>query len=222
MQMRDCTATSLYQVKLDFDKILVEIREGGFVDPVERLLAPLTEQPIDPHVEQAAYLNFLEQNRAKLSVLIERDNALDVLRDINMSLTGLAHPIRNSWMDMVHPDGTRIRFPHPADSRRIISDGLAFAKAHLATRPMMAAVAVYASIIQAHLFIDGNGRLARLIFNLIACQGHCERYVPLKTIERKICAQYTLAIRRCVYFGEWPDLLRYFERAVSSTMKLKP
>ncbi len=210
-----------YPDRLDFEQIRVDLQKGSFVDPVERLIPASLEQPADHHVEEAAYSIFLARRHAKLSALIERDEAFEFLREANRSYTGLANPVRDSLMAMVHPDGTRIRFPHPQDSRRIINDVLVFAKANLERSPIMTAVAVYASIIQAHLFIDGNGRLARLMFNLIACQGRSERYVPLKTIERKIYAQYTLAIRRCVYFGEWPYLLKYFERAVSSTMKLK-
>lgn len=73
------------------------------------------------------------------------------------------------------------------------------------------AVASMSTLLNIHPFHDGNGRTARLLFNVMISQGHPEvLYVPLCSAFDASMGGFELRLREATYHKNWLPLLTYF------------
>ena len=79
--------------------------------------------------------------------------------------------------------------------------------------PMMLKAAVsYIAIVTAHPFSDGNGRVARILFNAVirALADVKFVYIPVKALEILSGSGLILKVRRAQSLGQWPPIVNFF------------
>ncbi|MBD8528036.1 Fic family protein [Pseudomarimonas arenosa] len=77
---------------------------------------------------------------------------------------------------------------------------------------LLQATVVHVGILNAHAFEDGNGRLARMVFNAVlrraGLAAHC--YVPIFEAQSHSRGGYEVRLREAEIFGDWNSLIQYF------------
>jgi len=63
-------------------------------------------------------------------------------------------------------------------------------------------------LLNCHPFIDGNGRLARVLFNTLLLRS-AENYIPLYDFYNCTPGGYILRLRQAELFGEWDDFILF-------------
>jgi len=80
-------------------------------------------------------------------------------------------------------------------------------------------VFIYVLILNAHPFTDGNGRLARLIFNLLAVKSNCY-YIPIYDFIHYSEGGYEIRLREAEIFNRWKPIIQYFITCVRTCEEL--
>lgn len=84
---------------------------------------------------------------------------------------------------------------------------------HYAEEPaILKATVSFIAIVTAHPFYDGNGRVARIIFNAMirSLSDVMFLYIPIKTLEILSGPGLILKIRRAQLFGHWAPIINFF------------
>lgn len=76
--------------------------------------------------------------------------------------------------------------------------------------PTVAAMTAYAGIIHAHPFTDGNGRVARAMYNNVLLSAGIRHFVPISLVASLTGGSFVLKIRRALLGGDWDGLQRFF------------
>lgn len=103
----------------------------------------------------------------------------------------------------------------------ISSDELRFLKPQLRAlskshgSEFLRAILTFFTIVHYHPYADGNGRIARTMFNLILRRaGLCDsQYLPLFDIMHSSKGEYELALRHAELFGSWKPLVKFMASA---------
>lgn len=104
-------------------------------------------------------------------------------------------------------DGTQVEFLDYRDVEGQLQ--LAF-RVVVATqdRPLLAAAAAQVIFLNAHPFVDGNGRSARALFNVVLCTGHPSIvHLPLRLFIDRADGGFEIAVRQVELNDDWADLL---------------
>jgi hypothetical protein len=106
--------------------------------------------------------------------------------------------------------GASVRYPEP----RAIGAGLRsiheFWNSHVHSEPALAGVMAMAALLNLHPFMDGNGRVARVIFNWTLNGGRQDRvYLPLHEIAALSRCGYLIRLRQAQYHANWAPLLNF-------------
>lgn len=106
--------------------------------------------------------------------------------------------------------GASIHYPEP----KAIDVGLRsiheFWNDHLRSEPALAGVVAMAALLNLHPFEDGNGRVARVVFNWTLNAGRNERvYLPLYEIAALSRCGYLIRLRQAQYHANWGPLLDF-------------
>lgn len=111
-------------------------------------------------------------------------------------------------------NGSSVRYP-PPHSLRLLLEPLRQLIVHSSDCPAYAAVVAYVVISGAHPLTDGNGRLSRIIFNAIMMYNfRGVGYLPLYEISMLSGGSHILGCREAHYYGEWENIISFFERIV--------
>jgi hypothetical protein len=112
-------------------------------------------------------------------------------------------------------DGGRIVFPSPEDAHDLIKSLCAYCNQRAQVYPFRCAMVCYAVIIQAHPFLDGNGRTGRYLFNQIIREVvRSDWDLPIDSISQLSMPSFLLKIRRALYGADWGPLELYFYDAI--------
>jgi hypothetical protein len=89
-------------------------------------------------------------------------------------------------------------------------------------RPVFTAAVAYALMLNCHPFTDGNGRTARLVFNLLLRRGGMPRdvYIPLHEIARRSMGGYEITLRIAEMRGDWAPFLRFVLSAIACHQRI--
>lgn len=84
------------------------------------------------------------------------------------------------------------------------------------------AAIVHLLLVNCHPFTDGNGRVARVLFNHVLRQGGMPKdvYFPLYEIANRSCGGHEIALRYAELRGEWEPLLAYLINALNSYRRI--
>jgi len=90
---------------------------------------------------------------------------------------------------------------------------------HVAEAPLLSAIAVYCGVTAIHPFADGNGRAARILFNLIlrrALNPHF--FLPVFEVAGLSRGGLIIRQRQAHYYGQWEPIADYFCDSVSAVL----
>jgi len=112
-------------------------------------------------------------------------------------------------------DGRFVRFPRPDTIRARLADLLAFLRAQADAPPIFRAAVALVALSNCHPFTDGNGRTARVVFNLILAEAlGSETYVPLYELGNRPWGSLTLFLRAAELHGAWAELFDFLQAAL--------
>ena len=75
------------------------------------------------------------------------------------------------------------------------------------------AVLIYVLLLNAHSFTDGNGRLSRVVFNLLTMNSY-ESYLPIYDIQHFSEGGYEIRLREAEIFNRWRPIIEYFKNCI--------
>lgn len=117
----------------------------------------------------------------------------------------------------LRPDhaGNVVHFPHHSHCDPLLTSLYQFIKTHSDQYRALCAVVAYAGVIHAHPFRDGNGRTARVLFNLLMRQWfETPHFLPLLDMMVLSESGFLIKLRRALYGGEWEPLASFFVQAI--------
>jgi hypothetical protein len=141
----------------------------------------------------------------------EPENFLSLLvavhDDLGVGLPGLRDCAVGVRADV---NDNRIIFPDRLKYRSILHEMFFYISAHNKNNPIISSAVLLVGILHAHPFTDGNGRTARVMYNLFLSEicGN-EIYIPLLSLFSISRGGFLIKIRRAMYFGQWGDIVGY-------------
>jgi Fic family protein len=151
------------------------------------------------------------------SASMGRSEFIEWIQAIHHAVTGCRSEFRRGGM-RTRPDARHntIVFPPPQQMRALLEELHNQVTTVLADKPALAAVAAYVGLIHCHPFLDGNGRAARVLFNLLLSRATgAPIFIPLSYWSYLCRGSFVLKVRRAMYGGDWPPLLLFLQRTVT-------
>lgn len=87
--------------------------------------------------------------------------------------------------------------------------------------PVLAAIYVMVAISAVHPIRDGNGRLGRILFNMVMQADYGAPYIPLYELGQRSDGGWLLALRRAQIQNDWDCISSYIVNAVKITAQLQ-
>ncbi|WP_144034236.1 Fic family protein [Sphingomonas sp. IBVSS2] len=84
-----------------------------------------------------------------------------------------------------------------------------FVGMHIDKWPATCAMVTYGGIIHAHPFLDGNGRTARIMHNLVLHSAGCRHFLPIGLVASRTGNSLVVKLRRLVLGNDWSSLQRF-------------
>jgi Fic/DOC family len=148
---------------------------------------------------------------------LTRDGFLKSLGALNSSLTGGRSEWRRDDIFMA-PDGlgVSIRLPQARHIPKQMEQVRGFLVRDSHSPALWNATVVLALIVNCHPFTDGNGRVARVLFNYVLRRGGMpdDVYFPFYEIARRSCGGYEIALRCAELRGDWCPLMQFVLSAI--------
>lgn len=112
----------------------------------------------------------------------------------------------------IAPDANLVStlFPPPRECTALLQEVERFLLRNLASHPSVCAMAAYVALIHAHPFVDGNGRTARTMYNLIMFTSGCGAFLPIMALNQITAGALIIKLRRAYLGGEWQPLQAFF------------
>ena len=146
------------------------------------------------------------------------------LGSINRTLTGGYSGWRNGEIRLADNDiGNQVFFPPPSAVPRQIETLRRFLLARDNGPAIFRASVAMALLLNCHPFTDGNGRTARVLFNLALREGGmpATTYLPFYEIGLRSDGGYQLALRQAEIRGEWEAFLSYVLATIELCRRLR-
>lgn len=112
--------------------------------------------------------------------------------------------------------GARVQLPGPAHIPAQLARIRRLLVSKDGTPAIYVATTVLALVVNCHPFTDGNGRLARLLFNHVLRQAGmaADVYLPISEIGRRSRGGYEIALRVAEIQGDWRALIDFMLSAL--------
>ena len=156
------------------------------------------------------YVEFFSSALEQSLVTLKYSTICELLEAAACALTGTAVTIRTTRVG-VRPDkrGCTVEFVQAAD----IPSALMALWKYVADLPssrqdLFGASVAAVGLMNCHPFVDGNGRLARVLFNALMGRTS-QNYIPLYDFYNCSPGAHVLRIRQAELFGEWDDWVRF-------------
>lgn len=105
--------------------------------------------------------------------------------------------------------GNYVKYPRPCYIFPRLQCIHSFILAHCDAEPGLAAVVTMAALTNLHPFVDGNGRVARILFNwLMNLKREENIYLPIYEISAFSYGGYLIRLRQAHYHSNWEPLFR--------------
>lgn len=146
--------------------------------------------------------------------------SVEMLSELASLLTGNHGRIRNHDIGLEEDtNGRSVKFPHARYAKQRLKDIVGLMNEQKQTcfnQAVYVYVYVYVLLLNAHPFTDGNGRVARVLFNLLINQ-HENHYLPLYDFKFYSNGGYEIRLREAKIYDRWTGLLRYFKNCIQFT-----
>jgi hypothetical protein len=137
------------------------------------------------------------------------DTFVAVVLSLATSLTGTSANVRRGHIFLgADASGTRIELTAPARVPAALAACGNFLYRHASTHPVFTAVVVLALFVNIHPLVDGNGRVARVLYNFCLKTGGLRQtdYVPFYEIAERSRGGYEIALRKAEIRRDWAAL----------------
>lgn len=114
--------------------------------------------------------------------------------------------------------GDIVEYPPSEQVRPALAALGDFLARHRPDRPELCAVVALATICRIHPFLDGNGRTARIWFNLLMSSGERAAYLPIFELSQLSRGGYLICLRLAQQRGDWEPLTRLLARFTGWTV----
>lgn len=135
----------------------------------------------------------------------------DTLMQLGCRVCGREVGFRRTGISTVADrQGQQVAYPSPEYIRPSLMHLHDYCMPRVPETPGIAAVALMVGLTRLHPFMDGNGRVARILFNAILNEGKEQPvYLPLYELAALSRCGFLLRLRQAQYHGEWQPLLTY-------------
>lgn len=149
--------------------------------------------------------------RPGFSSSMGRSDFIGWVQAIHQAVTGRRPEFRRGAMRTRPDDGNNaIIFPSSGLIDDLLEDLHGRLATHLSAYPATAAVAAYVGLIHCHPFLDGNGRTARVLFNLMLSNAAGTTiFIPFSHWSYMCRGSFILKVRRAMYAGDWTHILLF-------------
>jgi hypothetical protein len=138
---------------------------------------------------------------------------LNSLIDMNDILTDFRGGIRQGdLMLKSEKHNELVKFPSIAQAKSRIFDIIKFIDCQCEFS-IKDAIFVYVLLLNSHVFNDGNGRLARVVFNLLVAKSE-QFYLPIYEIKEMSKGGYEIRLRRAEIFDDWNPICNFFDNCI--------
>ncbi|HEX8534086.1 MAG TPA: Fic family protein [Allosphingosinicella sp.] len=114
--------------------------------------------------------------------------------------------------------GVRIIFPNPHLVPKLLAEARTFGGRHIENAPFATACVLYVLLLNCHPFLDGNGRTARVLFNVLALGSRIRDgfFFPIREIAKATFGEVEICLRRAEIFGDFCPFMRLLHQADES------
>lgn len=148
---------------------------------------------------------------------------IGALEEIGSRLLGVPTVVRASGAaTIVGGDGRYVRYPSPDRILARLGELHTVLQRSRAQPPVFSAALALVAITNCHPFKDGNGRVARIVFNLVL-QGADGKgpYVPLYDLGNRPWGSLTLLMRAAELHEKWEELFDFLAAAFEVSRMLR-
>ena len=140
---------------------------------------------------------------------------IKALEEIGSRLLGEPTAIRASGAATIAGgDGRYVRYPSPDTILARLDELHAVLQRSRGEPPVFSAALALVAITNCHPFKDGNGRVARIVFNLVLWGGDGKGpYIPLYDLGNRPWGSLTLFMRAAELHEEWEELFEFLVAA---------
>lgn len=181
-------------------------------------LAMYTPQP--KHVTQSEHLaKALDEFRvfracARRPQSLDPESLNELMMDIHTRCGVGSTRIRKTTVQIAtDPRNTVTVFPRASEIEFVLSDLFGFIARNIVTRNALCAAVGYVGIVHAHPFSDGNGRTARVFYNVLRSYSGSSHFLPIRFLGAMTKGALTVKQRRAYLTGEWSSIFEFFRDA---------
>jgi hypothetical protein len=146
------------------------------------------------------------------------DALVELLLQLDRLLCGSSDGFRREDIQ-TRPDylGNCVRYPSPEEIGPSLRRLYGHWREYAAVKPGLAAVVILAAVTNLHPFQDGNGRVARVLFNhLLNTARHEPIYLPIHEIAALSRGGFLIRLRQAQYYGEWRPLFGFLAQCAET------
>jgi hypothetical protein len=213
-------------VSAEYEREALTSRYPGLLDELGIHVRPKAADDTGRLVERALLefeaLTSIEHGLTRDS-LDAPDLFLELLRRIHHAVKGGESGFRTKSV-IIRPDssGSVTIFPPWQLCAPLLLALASFVAQNFSRAPGLCATVAFAGVIHAHPFRDGNGRTARVLFNLLMRRASgTEHFVPLSKFTALSRGGFVIKLRRALYGGEWQPLVAFYADALALSHELQ-
>jgi len=144
-----------------------------------------------------------------------------VLQSLGTRVARNGNGLRNKEVNS-RPDKLNNRIVYPSPDKIIdrVSEIFTHATNNYEISPAFSAIVAMVALLNIHPFADGNGRVARIVFNWILNQERATiAYLPLHEVARMSAGAYLIMLREAQYYNNWNNIIRVVEVVSSKLLR---
>ena len=165
-------------------------------------------------IESAAYREFVN---ADLSIMQSPKELISLLCRLSSAVGGPGQVREINVGTMRDRQGGQVVFPDVRlISERVRELSIFFSK-YWMSKPLIFATVMMNGVANIHPFLDGNGRVSRVLFNLLlntSLRTNC--YIPIYELSELSRGGFLIRLRDAQYNGNWGPLIEYVSYIVGS------
>ncbi|MDH4743509.1 Fic family protein [Sphingomonas sp. CBMAI 2297] len=145
---------------------------------------------------------------------MSRDSLRDLIMDIHTrsNIGGTRFRVGSVQIKPDNNNSVTI-FPPAKEIEYILINLFKFIEDNISTKNALCAAVGYVGIVHAHPFSDGNGRTARVFYNVLQAYSGSRHFISIRFLDSLSKGALTIKLRRAYLTGEWSSILEFFRDA---------